>query len=213
MYPWDEAVTPARSKLGGMIPRVGIEEPAMNNQDARPLLSLYEPSDSAVLSRQSSRIYVNVLPEPPRGMVEVTQRLLEVVNTWEWLHGAALCAGYAHASEDTGYIDAVFRQGGTLSRFEYRLSDGEERCLHAEIGAIPVPYRPVTEGREGREAREYAYALGETDEGIHLYPRLNVALLNAAPGETAGKAGACVRWAWVILGALLVALLMQGLRR
>ena len=69
---------------------------------------------------------VNVQTEPPRGMAEVTQRLLEVLNTWEWLRGASLCAGYAHASEHGGYIDAVFKRGGTLSRFEYRLSDGEE---------------------------------------------------------------------------------------
>ena len=185
----------------------------MTNQDARPLLLPFvpdEPSGSGALSGQSSRMYVNLPAEPPRGMAEVTQRLLEVLNTCEWLRGAALCNGYAHASDQGGYIDAVFRRGGTLSRFEYRLSDGEERCLHGEIEAVPIPYRPVT---EGRDAREYASALGETDEGIHLYPRLNVALLNAAPGETAGRVGEGARWVWLILGALLVALLMQGLRR
>ena len=42
---------------------------------------------------------------------------------------------------------------------------------------------------------------------------MNVALLNAAPCETAGRAGEGARWVWLILGALLVALLMQGLRR
>lgn len=185
----------------------------MTNHDARPLIFPFvpnEPSCPSALSGQSSRMYVNLPPEPPRGIAEVTQRLLEVLNTCEWLRGAALCTGYAHASDQGGYIDAVFRRGGVLSRFEYRLSNGEERCLHGKIEAIPAPYRPIT---EGRESREYTYALGENEEGIHLYPKLNMALLNAAPGETVGRAGPGARWIWVILGALLVALLMQGLRR
>ena len=101
----------------------------MTNQDARILLLPFvpdEPSGSGAPSGRSSRLYVNVPPEPPRGMGEVTQRLLEVLNTWEWLRAASLCTGYAHASEHGGHIDAVFKRGGTLSRFEYRLSDGEE---------------------------------------------------------------------------------------
>ena len=152
------------------------------------------PPWSAIASRQL---------QPGRDPVSDSGSLAQLLSSGRGGHPGAVQAGGD---------DSACRHRGACHEQPRCTSadDGEERCLHGEIEAIPAPYRPVT---EGRDAREYAYALGENDEGIHLYPRLNVALLNAAPGETAGKAGPGAKWVWLILGALLVAVLMQGLRR